>query len=79
MQYSLDASFLEIYNETIRDLLGDGREDAKHEIKMSGSKNSNDVFVTNLTVVRVTKEEMVIELHSDQSHLEAINPKIIVN
>ena len=58
-QYLLDASFLEIYNETIRDLLGDGRDDVKHDIKMSGQKNSNEVFVTNLTIVRVTEEEMV--------------------
>lgn len=57
LQYALDASFLEIYNETIHDLLGD--EDLKHDIKMSGQKNSNEVFVTNLTIVPVTKEEMV--------------------
>ncbi|CAC5368682.1 KIFC1 [Mytilus coruscus] len=59
-KYSLDASFLEIYNETIHDLLGD--EDLKHDIKMSGQKNSNEVFVTNLTIVPVTKEEMVYQL-----------------
>jgi hypothetical protein len=35
------------------------RGDVKNEIKMSGHKNSNEVFVTNLTVVRVDREEMV--------------------
>jgi hypothetical protein len=40
-------------------LLGDGHDDVKNEIKMSGQKNSNEVFVTNLTVVRVDREEMV--------------------
>ncbi|CAG2234312.1 KIFC1 [Mytilus edulis] len=29
---------------------------------MSGQKNSNEVFVTNLTIVPVTKEEMVYQL-----------------
>lgn len=61
-KYALDASFLEIYNETIRDLLGDGHDDIKNEIKMSGQKNSNEVFVTNLTVVRVDRKEMVCQL-----------------
>ena len=58
LQYQFDGSFLEIYNETIRDLLGNGKDDVKHDIKMTGNA-SNDVMVTNLTVLPVTSPEKV--------------------
>ena len=45
----LQASFLEIYNEEIRDLLGND-PNLRHEIKMNESK---DVTVTNLKVEEV--------------------------
>jgi kinesin family protein C1 len=54
-QYEFEGSFLEIYNETIRDLLGN-QEGAKHEIKIA----NNDVTVTNLTTVQITSEDQVI-------------------
>ena len=55
-QYAFEASFFEIYNETIRDLLGDDghSNDKKHEIKMKAAK-SDEVYVTNLTTVNVTE------------------------
>lgn len=58
-QYEFEASFLEIYNETIRDLLGNNSDDQKHDIKMTGSADKKDVMVTNLTTVMVTSEDQV--------------------
>ncbi|KAK3596665.1 hypothetical protein CHS0354_038897 [Potamilus streckersoni] len=60
-QYQFEASFLEIYNETIRDLLGSLKEEVKHEIKLAGQGN-NEVVVTNLTIVPVTTEEQIHSL-----------------
>ena len=51
------ASFLEIYNEEIRDLL-QSDPNLKYEIKMSDSKGS-DVHVTNLKVEEVTNEDQI--------------------
>jgi kinesin family member C1 len=45
--YKIEASFLEIYNEQIRDLLGKGNE--SHEIRLV----NNEVTVTNLKVRRL--------------------------
>ena len=56
-QYEFEASFLEIYNETIRDLLGD-KDDLKHEIKMATDK-SNSVHVSNLTMIHVRSRAQV--------------------
>ena len=64
-QYQLEASFLEIYNETLRDLLApptspsSSNQDSKLEIRMDPLK-SNEVFVTNLTTVPVTSETQVL-------------------
>jgi kinesin family protein C1 len=57
-QYKFTASFVEIYNETLGDLL-DGKKDknTKLEIKMTGK--SNVVSVTNLTTVPVTDQQQV--------------------
>ncbi|KAM8888010.1 kinesin-like protein KIFC1 [Synchiropus picturatus] len=54
------ASFVEIYNETLRDLLCPGRQakEVQHEIR----KVKNDTKVTNLTYKVVTHEEQVYEL-----------------
>ena len=57
-KYEFQASFLEIYNETIRDLLGNGKDDVKHEIKMVAA-HSNQIQVTNLTAQAVTQQEQV--------------------
>ncbi|XP_046861736.1 carboxy-terminal kinesin 2-like isoform X1 [Xenia sp. Carnegie-2017] len=62
-KYEIQASFLEIYNETIRDLLGN--PDSKHEIKQvttNNGKQANDVFVTNLKTVAVTSSDQVSSL-----------------
>ena len=61
VQYQFEAMFLEIYNETIRDLLGSHAPDVKHEIKLTGGAG-NDVTVTNLTTVNVTSEAQVTDL-----------------
>ena len=46
--YKMEASFLEIYNEEIRDLLAT-EKGLKYEIKKVDAK-SNDTFVSNLKV-----------------------------
>ncbi|KAK3103476.1 hypothetical protein FSP39_019513 [Pinctada imbricata] len=56
--YEFEASFLEIYNETVRDLLGNGKDNIKHELKTAGQ----EVVVTNLTMVKVTMEREVHNL-----------------
>lgn len=70
-QYSMEGSFLEIYNETIRDLLGNGKDDLKHEIKLTGT-TSNDVTVTNLTLVTVESEGQISTLLKKASHNRAV-------
>lgn len=71
-QYEMEVSFLEIYNETIRDLLGNGQDDnVKHEIKMA-SANSMDVVVTNLTSVKVKNLSEVYKLLSKASDKRAV-------
>ena len=51
--YTLEASFLEIYNETIRDLLNTSKEKPAYEIRMKENKTNNkikEVYVSNLKV-----------------------------
>ena len=60
----MEVSFLEIYNETIRDLLNGTdnvakeSDSGKHEIRLVGP-NTNEVYVTDLTTHVVTCEEEV--------------------
>lgn len=56
--YTVEASYLEIYNEIIRDLLGSNDENSKHEIKMKNSK-SNEIYVTNLLTEKVDNSRQV--------------------
>merc|ERR1719220_801730 len=56
-EYKLQASFLEIYNEEIRDLLVND-SNLKYDIKMSDSKGT-DIHVTNLKVEEVTSESQI--------------------
>lgn len=51
-EYSVTASFIEIYNDKFYDLLSN--EDLPHEIKMSDPKGT-DVFVTNIQQVQISK------------------------
>ena len=64
-QYKMEASFLEIYNEALRDLLSSSSSEAssKLEIRISPT-NSSDVYVTNLTPVTVTSEAQVGGVYS---------------
>ena len=59
-EYRLQASFLEIYNEEIRDLLAVDK-DLKYEIKLTDSKSS-ELAVTNLRVEEVVSEGQVAGL-----------------
>ncbi|KAL4236725.1 Kinesin-like protein kifc1 [Mactra antiquata] len=70
-QYGFEASFLEIYNETIRDLLGNHGNDVKHDIKMTGT-TGGDVMVTNLTTVPVSAEHQITDLLKTASRNRAV-------
>jgi len=56
-KYKLHASFLEIYNEEIKDLLQNDST-LKHEIKMSNGKGT-DIHVTNLREEEVLSEDQI--------------------
>jgi len=58
--YKLEASFLEIYNEDIRDLLAT-EKNLKYDIKMADSKGVH-VYVSNLKVEEVTCQEEIVQL-----------------
>ncbi|XP_071128028.1 carboxy-terminal kinesin 2-like [Mytilus edulis] len=73
--YSLEVSFLEIYNETIRDLLSDVTNYAKLDIKMAENeknKNNKKVVVPNLTIVRNPRIEEVSDLLKRASKKRAV-------
>lgn len=53
----MTASFMEIYNESIRDLLSLDGNEQKHDIRLL--KAENDVEISNMTVVTVTGEAQV--------------------
>ncbi|XP_077290310.1 protein claret segregational-like [Arctopsyche grandis] len=55
-EFNITASFMEIYNENIYDLLDSSKEQVEHSIKMADSKGT-DVYVSNL------KEELVSHSH----------------
>merc|ERR1719288_220344 len=56
-KYKMDASFLEIYNEEIRDLLAT-EKGLKYDIKKVDTK-SNEIYVTNLKIEDVTSGENI--------------------
>ncbi|KAM8954228.1 kinesin-like protein KIFC1 [Pelodytes ibericus] len=61
-QYKFTASFLEIYNETLRDLLVN-RPDKKLEYDIRKvNSSSSQMYVTNLRYVEVSSEEEVHDL-----------------
>eukprot|EP00824_Muranothrix_gubernata_P016118 TRINITY_DN3353_c0_g1_i1.p1 TRINITY_DN3353_c0_g1~~TRINITY_DN3353_c0_g1_i1.p1 ORF type:complete len:481 (+),score=113.46 TRINITY_DN3353_c0_g1_i1:25-1443(+) len=60
-KYSVQATYLEIYNEQIRDLLTNKDGSHKHEIKrLGGAKGS--LVVTDLTTVTVSRAEQIYAL-----------------
>ncbi|TRY69930.1 hypothetical protein TCAL_12627 [Tigriopus californicus] len=64
--YKMEASFLEIYNEEIRDLLAT-EKNLKYDIKLTSSDvkgQTNDVYVSNVKVVEVKSPHQVTSLLS---------------
>lgn len=67
--YKMEASFLEIYNEEIRDLLAT-EKNLKYDVKMTGTTSgsnlkagqTNEVYVTNLKVEEVETTSQVAHL-----------------
>ena len=57
--YTISVNMLEIYNETIRDLLGDPKDANQPELKLR--RGANGMFVENLTEWEVENEDDVIK------------------
>ena len=70
--FTFEASYLEIYNESIRDLLShsNGVEDTKLEIRHL--PNSTKTVVTDLTIVPVETPESVLSLLKRAGHNRAV-------
>ena len=74
-EYSMEVSFLEIYNETIRDLLRTSNDDCKHEIKkdMNGNTTVTDISMLNIDPNDTKQVEGVMELAARHRSVSATN------
>lgn len=58
--YTITASFLEIYNEVLYDLLSN--EEKEIEIRMANAKSKTEIYVSNITQKEVTSASMLYDL-----------------
>lgn len=71
-EFNFEASYLEIYNETIRDLLEESTANSNSKLEIRHLPNSNRTIVTDLTVVPVLTPESVLTLLKRAGHNRAV-------